>query len=148
MATTGADSAFLDTNVLVHSTAPSSSLHARARGALLRLDGAGHEVWVSRQILREFFAVVTRPQTFLAPVPPEEAAADLRRMEARFRVAEDGPEVMARLRELVVTRRVHGRQVHDANIVATMLAHGVGRLVTLNARDFRRYEPLVAVEDG
>jgi predicted nucleic acid-binding protein len=32
-----------------------------------------------------------------------------------------------------------GRQIHDANIVATMLAYGERRLLTLNAGDFRRY---------
>ena len=31
------------------------------------------------------------------------------------------------------------RQVHDANIVATMLAHGERRLLTFSTRDFRRY---------
>ena len=35
--------------------------------------------------------------------------------------------------------RVAGRQIHDANIVATMLAHGERRLLTFNQRDFRRY---------
>ena len=30
-------------------------------------------------------------------------------------------------------------QIHDANIVATMLAHGERRLLTLNPADFRRY---------
>ena len=34
---------------------------------------------------------------------------------------------------------VGGKQVHDANIVATMLAHGERRLLTLNTGDFRRY---------
>ena len=34
---------------------------------------------------------------------------------------------------------VAGRQVHDANIVATMVAHGERRLLTFNAADFRRY---------
>ena len=32
-----------------------------------------------------------------------------------------------------------GKQIHDANIAATMLAHGERRLLTLNAKDFRRY---------
>lgn len=32
-----------------------------------------------------------------------------------------------------------GKQVHDANIVATMLAHGERRLLTFNIRDFRRF---------
>ena len=35
--------------------------------------------------------------------------------------------------------QVGGRQIHDANIVATMLAHGERRLLTFNAADFRRY---------
>ena len=33
-----------------------------------------------------------------------------------------------------------GKRIHDANIVATMLAYGERRLLTLNATDFRRYE--------
>jgi predicted nucleic acid-binding protein len=32
-----------------------------------------------------------------------------------------------------------GGQVHDANIVATMLTHGERRLLTFNDADFRRY---------
>ena len=35
---------------------------------------------------------------------------------------------------------VGGRQIHDANIVATMLAHGERRLLTFNVSDFRRFE--------
>lgn len=38
-----------------------------------------------------------------------------------------------------------GKQVHDANIAATMLAHGIGVLVTLNPRDFERFTPAVQV---
>ena len=34
---------------------------------------------------------------------------------------------------------VGGRQIHDANIVATMLAHGERRLLSFNGADFRRY---------
>jgi predicted nucleic acid-binding protein len=33
--------------------------------------------------------------------------------------------------------------VHDANLVATMLAHGITRLLTFNAADFRRFGSLV-----
>lgn len=36
-----------------------------------------------------------------------------------------------------------GKQVHDANIAATMTAHGVGVLVTLNPRDFERFVPSI-----
>lgn len=38
-----------------------------------------------------------------------------------------------------------GKQVRDANIVATMTAHGVRVLVTLNPRDFERFVPAIEV---
>ena len=34
---------------------------------------------------------------------------------------------------------IGGKQIHDANIAATMLAHGERRLLTFNAKDFRRF---------
>lgn len=36
-----------------------------------------------------------------------------------------------------------GSQVHDANIVATMLAHGLDRLLTFNSADFRRFAGVI-----
>jgi hypothetical protein len=38
-----------------------------------------------------------------------------------------------------------GRQMHDANIVATMLAHGEHRILTFNGADFRRFARLIEV---
>ena len=49
---------------------------------------------------------------------------------------------------MALTRRFDfgGKQVHDANIVATMLAHGETRLLTFNQADFRRFAGLI--EEG
>jgi predicted nucleic acid-binding protein len=38
-----------------------------------------------------------------------------------------------------------GKQVHDANLVATMLAHGETRLLTVNAADFQRFAAVIEV---
>ena len=65
----------------------------------------------------------------------EDAAAFLR----RFEVLEDGPEVWAQLDELTQRFRFGGRQVHDANVVATMVAHSERRLLTFNVADFWRF---------
>ena len=51
-----------------------------------------------------------------------------------------GPVVTELLLDLCASAPVGGKQIHDANIVATMLAYGERRLLTLNASDFRRYE--------
>ena len=44
---------------------------------------------------------------------------------------------------LTRTSAFGGKQTHDANIVATMLAHGETRLLTFNAADFRRFDALI-----
>ncbi len=68
-----------------------------------------------------------------------EALSDVTWINERFEILEDGPRVTAHLVVLCREVPVAGKQVHDANIVATMLAHGERRLATLNAKDFRRY---------
>jgi predicted nucleic acid-binding protein len=53
--------------------------------------------------------------------------------------------VTANLLHLLTTVPVAGRQVHDANIVATMLAHGVPKLLTHNTADFARFAAVITV---
>ena len=95
---------------------------------------------ISRQILREYLATVTRPQAWSPPVPMDDALEHAARLEAEFDVLEDGPAVTDALAALCREVPVAGKQVHDANIVATMLAHGERRLLTFDARGFQRYE--------
>ena len=74
------------------------------------------------------------------------AIADVRCLQSVFRVAEDGPLVLERLLALVGTYPSAGKQVHDANIVATMLVHKIGSLVTFNATDFQRFAAVIEIE--
>lgn len=60
-------------------------------------------------------------------------------------ILEDGPLVWDRLVALCRSHSFSGRQVHDANIVATMLAHNERRILTFNDADFRRFGELVEV---
>jgi predicted nucleic acid-binding protein len=41
---------------------------------------------------------------------------------------------------------VKGKQIHDANVVATMLANDVTRLATFNRADFQRFEDEITLE--
>ena len=65
--------------------------------------------------------------------------------EQRFRVAEDSPAVTGELLQILQSVAVGGRQVHDANIVATMRSQGVTNLLTHNVADFSRFAHLVTV---
>jgi predicted nucleic acid-binding protein len=74
------------------------------------------------------------------------AITDVRRFRAAFDVAEERPSVLDRLLRLLTTHSSSGRQVHDANIVATMLEHSIRRLLTFNAADFRRFALIIDIE--
>ena len=49
--------------------------------------------------------------------------------------------VLDELKRLIATYSVAGKQVHDARLVAMMLAWQIDNVLTLNDRDFRRYVP-------
>lgn len=44
-------------------------------------------------------------------------------------------------KQLIAKYQVSGVAVHDARLVAMMLAHDVNRVLTINDRDFSRYAP-------
>jgi predicted nucleic acid-binding protein len=66
----------------------------------------------------------------------------LRRIEQAFLYLPDTPEVYEIWRDLVVRFGVSGVKVHDARLVALMLANNMRRILTFNANDFGRFEEL------
>ncbi len=145
MATTSVGTVFLDTNILLRANVAEAPLHAEALAAIRALRARGDVLWISRQVLREFMAVLSRPQTFAAPRPLATIVERVRYFQAHFWVADDTSVVTERLLSLVQTVPVGGKQVHDANIVATMQAYGIGHLLTLNVVDFTRFSSLITV---
>ena len=139
---------FVDTNVLVYARILEAPYHEEARDNLERALAEPEPLRISRQILREYLAVVTRPQTWPVVMDREEALDDVERLMDTFEVLEDGPVVTDRLVSLCREVPVGGRQFHDANIVATMLAHGERRLLTFNAVDFQRYGDRIELLGG
>lgn len=138
---------FIDTNVLVRArfnVAPRHSLaRARLREAIVDIE----RPTISRQIVREYLAVVTRPQSWSAPLAMSDALRDVNWFLSTFDMLEDGPDVTRVLLGLCSNVPVAGRQIHDANLVATMLAHGERRLLTFDQSDFRRYKGRIVLVD-
>ncbi|HAZ46089.1 MAG TPA: VapC toxin family PIN domain ribonuclease [Cyanobacteria bacterium UBA11369] len=142
----GADSSvFIDTNIFVYAATNQSPFHQAALQAIQRLYDSSVEVWISRQILREYLAILSRPQPFTNPLPVATLIEDVRLFQTRFRIAEDDPQVMERLLTLMGQIPMVGRQVHDANIVATMLVYGISQLLTNNVDDFNRFSEFITV---
>src|SRR5688572_15364091 len=127
---------FVDTNILIYASLTQSPFHSNALRSLASSQDAGSELWVSRQILREYLATLTRLQNTAESISTTSVIGDVRRFEQEFMVAEDSATVTAQLLNLLDNYPIGGKQIHDANIVATMLTHGITHLLTHNTSDF------------
>jgi predicted nucleic acid-binding protein len=141
-----ADRALLDTNVLLAATDEGRAEHVRAHAAINDWPAAGTVLYTSGQILREYLSVGTRPvaQNGLGLAQPD-AVANVRALQARLRFLSETDKVSERLLDLLGEVACHGKQVHDGNLVATMLTHGVDTVVTINVGDFARFNQHIRV---
>lgn len=65
------------------------SFHEQALKAIKDAHQAGRPMWIDRQVVREFIAARTRPQTFAQPSAVEIVIERVRYLEERFQVADD-----------------------------------------------------------
>lgn len=143
--TTDAESVFIDTNVLVYANAEEAPKHDLALSRIQDYRNDECAVWISSQVLREYLVCMSRPQMFQKPVSIETLCQVVTEFRAAFYVAHDSPAVVERLLALVKEVPIGGKQIHDANIVATMLEHGVTHLLTDNAKDFERFSSHITI---
>ncbi len=142
---TGVRELFVDTNVLVYASSVASPWHHRADQALQDARRLSIALVLSQQVLREYLAVTTRPNITGGTIPLPRLLSNIASFRSRFRVLEDTPTVFDALVNLVQAVPVAGKQIHDANIVATMQTHGVHHLLTNNVADFARFSPFTTV---
>jgi predicted nucleic acid-binding protein len=140
-------SAYLvDTNIPLRLVQPDSPEYGTIRQCTERLWAQAADLYYASQNLAEFWNVCTRPADrngFGFSVAEADERASL--IEAKFSLAADSEATHHEWRRIVVAAGVSGTQVHDARIVAVMRVHGIANLLTLNAKDFRRFHGITAL---
>ena len=138
----------VDANVLLSATAPFRPLHRAALTVLNDWPNRRFPLAASVQILREYLVVASRPvEVNGLGLASAEALANVAAFRARMRLLVDSEPVWERLQSLIMTHGCKGKQIHDANIVASALTWGLPRLVTANAGDFNRFAGEIEVID-
>ena len=138
MATTNAK-VFVGTNILLRATISRFPQHEQARLLVAQQIESDAELWVSRQVIREYIAQATRPQMFINPMSMVQVEAQIKSIRALFQIADDTEQVTTELLRLLATYPTGGKKVHDANVVATMLVNNIETLLTTNLKDLRRF---------
>jgi len=96
------------------------------------------------QNVAEFWSVTTRPASARGGfgLTTQEAQRRLAIIELAVEVLTDSPTSYAEWKRLIVLHSVLGVRVHDARLVALMIAEGIGHFLTLNPADFKRFAQL------
>lgn len=136
----------LDTNVLLRMsdrTSPVNLLAGRAAATLLRQQD---RVFITSQNIIEFWVVGTRPATVNGlGWSVEQTRTQIEQILNQFPQLEETPQIFPYWFNLVTSYQIQGKRVHDARLVAVMLAHGVTHLLTFNPDDFRNINEIVVV---
>jgi predicted nucleic acid-binding protein len=142
MTTMDGDACVIDTNVLIYSTVSGNPWYQQARQWLSTLQDAGARLCVTTQILREYLVVLTRGTVFEKSFGTDQALEHVGAFLPTLTLLDEPVAAADLLRELVGRYQIRGKQIHDANVVAVMLTHGIHRLVTYNRVDFVRFDEI------
>jgi predicted nucleic acid-binding protein len=133
----------LDTGILLRLVDVTDQHHEVVRSAVSALGRRQDNLYITTQNLAEFWNVATRPVTSngLGASPAVTINLLERDVEPICAVLIERDSVYTELKRLVTKYNVVGKQVHDARLTAMMLVWQIESILTLNDRDFRRFEP-------
>jgi uncharacterized protein len=136
--------AVIDANILIYAVNTDAPQHAASRRLLETLLDPAATLYVTPQILCEFYSVVTNPRRIAKPFDAAQATqmiVDLLELPG-LHVLPVPPEAALKLTELLKRAPVTGAGIFDLQIVATMQANGVSRIYTFNGADFQLFPEL------
>jgi len=136
----------VDTDLLLRSVDPSHPMNADAANAINTMRQRGDRLHIVPQNLIEFWNVYTRPlERNGMGRTAAEAEAQVNRLKALFPLLLDIPAIYQEWERLVIAHAAIGVNVHDARLLAAMLAHNLTHILTFNTSDFTRYSEITAV---
>lgn len=136
---------FVDTNILIFANVRSSPFYEQSQAKLIDLYENDYELCISSQVLREYLAVLSRPDALGKKIADELLIADINNFRLEYTILFENHQSLDNLQKMLSACPTGGKQIHDANIVATMLAHDVKVILTHNRKDFVRFEDFVSI---
>lgn len=98
---------------------------------------------IAPQSLYEIYVVCTRPARNNGfGYSPEQARQEIASTRGLFELLPETAQVYSTWESLVAKYSIAGKQAHDARLVALMIQHQVGKLLTFNDADFRRFDEI------
>jgi len=135
----------IDTNVLVYALDADAPQHAASRALLETAHGGSTTLYVTLQILCEFYSIVTNARRVSKPRSPADALSAISGLLAFLHVLPIPAHTVEGWLGLLRRHPVTGGDIFDLQIIATMQANGVQRIYTFNTDDFEAFPELSVV---
>jgi predicted nucleic acid-binding protein len=139
------DKLFIDTNILLYANLVSSPFNSVARQRLQAYHESNTELWINRQVIREYLTNISKLNPSLPKVVTADHLLDFQSLIQDFMIADESESTSNHLFNLLNQVPCGGKQVHDANIVATMLQQDIKYILTYNVADFVRFNDLIQI---
>jgi predicted nucleic acid-binding protein len=140
------DPGIIDAKVLVYAFDTNAPQHLASRNLLDAGRTGATRLYVTSQVLCEFYSVVTNPRRVLKPRPVADAIAAINDLLSFLHVLPIPARTVEGWLDLLRLRPVTGAEVFDLQLAATMLVNGVNRIYTYNTGDFSVFKELVVSE--
>lgn len=130
-----------DTNIFLRLAEKNSSERPTILNSIRKIRANNQTICFTPQILAEFWNVCTRPATARGGfgLSIEQTDRKVNLIQKYFELLPDTFQTFTEWRKIVSDYKVLGVQAHDAKLVASINVHKVEYLVTLNAKDFKRF---------
>jgi len=137
----------LDANVLTYAVNADAAQYAASRALLETASDPAVTLYVTSQILCEFYSLITNPRRVVVVSSPAGALNIISAMLALpgLHVLPTPARAVAGWMQLLHRHPVTGGNVFDLQIVATMQANGINRIYTFNRGDFEVFSELVVL---
>jgi predicted nucleic acid-binding protein len=137
----------LDANILAYAVNADAPQHAASRALLEAARNPSIALYVTSQILCEFYSLITNPRRVAVASSPTSALRMISAILAfpGLHVLPTPARAVVGWMELLQRHPVTGGDVFDLQIVATMQANGVQRIYTFNTADFEVFPELTVM---
>ena len=135
----------VDANVLVYAMDGDASQHAVSRALLDAASDHSTTLYVTSQVLCEFYSIVTNARRVSKPRSPADAIEAIADLLTFLHVLPSPARAVEEWLDLLRRHPVTGGDAFDLQLVATMLANNVPRIYTFNAKDFEVFAELAVV---
>jgi len=132
----------VDSNVLVYALDADAPQHAASRALLEAARDAVATLYVTSQIICEFYSIVTNARRVAKPRSSADAMSAVTSLLAFLVVLPVPAAAVDGLLSLLHRHPVMGGDVFDLQIVATMKANSIDRIYTFNTEDFVAFSEL------